>query len=259
MRVMKALFLGTGTSVGVPVIACDCPVCLSDNPANKRRRTSLYVETDENFILIDCATDFREQALQYRLPRIDAVLFTHAHADHIFGFDDIRRYNTIQKSVIPAYADGATLADLQRIFDYVSATKVKGLYRPQIEWKEITDPFSIGTTRITPLPVEHGPKGAIGFLLEENGKRLAYIPDCKSIPASTMKKLVDIDVMILDALRKREHRTHMTLDESVRLLSQIGAPRSFTVHMCHDLDHEVLESTLPSGIKPAHDGLSIDI
>ncbi len=256
---MKATFLGTGTSAGVPVIGCDCPVCTSPDPRNKRRRTSLYVETAKTCILVDTPPDFREQAIAYRLPRIDAVLFTHAHADHVFGFDDIRRYNTIQDSVIPAYASPTTMADLKRIFNYIGQEKVSGFYRPRIDFIEFDGPFRLGEVTVDPLPVVHGPKPTHGFLFQADGHALAYVPDCRELSDELVDKLRGIDVMILDALRHRPHKTHLTVEQSVGLLQRIGAGKSLIVHLCHDLAHATLQAELPDGIEVSQDGQVVEL
>ncbi len=256
---MKATLLGTGTSSGIPIIGCDCDVCQSDDPRNKRRRTSLHLEAGGVHVQVDTPPDFREQALRYKLPRIDAVLFTHSHADHIFGFDDIRRYNTMQGGVIPAYADAATMQDLTRIFDYISTDKIPGFYRPQIDFRTIDGPFMLGELRITPLPVEHGPRPTFGFLFESGTSRLAYAPDSKRIPDETMALLEGVDVVILDALRHRDHKTHMTVEESVAALQRIQAPQSYLIHLCHDLDHATVAESLPEGIDVSFDGQVIQL
>jgi len=254
---MKATFLGTGTSSGVPVIGCDCAVCRSSDPHNRRRRTSLHLEAGGVHIQVDTPPDFREQALDYQLSRVDAVLFTHAHADHLFGFDDIRRFNTMQKCVIPAYADASTMQDLTRIFDYISTEAIPGFYRPQIDFRTVDGAFSVGDVEITPLPVLHGPKPTFGFLFDADGVRLAYVPDCKEMPQETVAMLSGVDVVILDALRFRTHKTHMTIEESVETLLRIKATQSYLVHLCHDVDHATLAATLPSGIDVAYDGMTL--
>jgi phosphoribosyl 1,2-cyclic phosphate phosphodiesterase len=251
---MKATLLGTGTSSGIPIIGCDCDVCQSPDTRNRRRRTSLHLEAGGLHVLVDTPPDFREQALCYKLPRVDAVLFTHSHADHIFGFDDIRRYNTMQGGAIPAYAETATMQDLRRIFDYISTEKIPGFYRPQIDFLTIDGPFALGELRVTPLPVVHGPRPTLGFLFQSGGSSLAYVPDCKQMPDATMALLEGVDVVILDALRHRDHKTHMTVAESVATLQRIGAPQSYLVHLCHDLDHATLAETLPDGIDVSFDG-----
>lgn len=256
---MKALFLGTGTSSGVPLIRCDCAVCRSSDPRNRRRRTSLYLRGGGVHVVVDTPPDFREQALAYDLPRVDAVLFTHSHADHVFGLDDMRRFNTIQGGPIPAYGDAYTIADLKRIFNYVAQEPEQGLYRPLIDFRTVTGQFRIGELSITPLPVRHDDKPTFGFLFQEIGRRLAYVPDCLSMDDTTVDSLRGVDVMVLDALRHRPHRTHLTVENSVALLRRIGARRSFLVHLSHDLDHAATEKGLPDGIGVSYDGLELEV
>jgi len=255
---MKAVFLGTGTSVGVPIIGCDCAVCTSTDPRNRRRRTSLYLESDGTHVVVDTTPDFREQALQFKIPRVDAVLFTHSHADHIFGFDDIRRFNTMQDSVIPAYGSAETICDLRRVFNYIQTEKVPGVYRPRIEYMEITGPFDVGGIHVVPLHVIHGSKITMGFLFKGGGMTLGYVPDCLKMPDEAVEKLKGIDVMILDALRHKPHKTHLTLEDSVALLKRIGAKESYITHMCHDLDHCETGKLLPVNIHVSYDGLVIE-
>ncbi len=255
----RATFLGTGTSSGVPLIGCDCAVCHSADPRDRRRRTSLYVEAGGTHVLVDAPPDFREQALAWRVPRVDAVLFTHAHADHIFGLDDIRRYNTLQGGVIPAYAGESTLRDLRRVFDYIGLESEPGAYRPQIDFRGITGPFSVGALAVERLPVIHGPKPTDGFLFRYGGARLAYVPDCKAMPEATLARVAGVEVMVLDALRNRPHATHMTVKESLDCLARIGAKQAYLIHMCHDLGHVALERMLPPRTAVAYDGLQIRI
>ena len=256
---MEAIFLGTGTSCGVPIIGCDCHVCCSQDPRDRRRRTSLYVSFEGQGVLVDTPPDFREQALEYRIPRIDAVFFTHAHADHIFGFDDIRRYNTLQGGVIPAYADADTLQSLQRVFDYISAPNAFGTYKPDICFRQLQGPVQIGNLTVTPLPVVHGNCSTHGFLFEAKGARLAYVPDCKDMPEKTVALLRGVDVMVLDALRYRQHATHMTIEESLACLDLIQAKQSYLIHMCHEVAHAELERSLPTGVDAAYDGLRVNL
>jgi phosphoribosyl 1,2-cyclic phosphate phosphodiesterase len=256
---MQALFLGTGTSCGVPMIGCDCRVCRSEDPRDRRRRTSLYISVEGQGILVDTPPDFREQALQYRIPRVDAVFFTHAHADHIFGFDDIRRYNTMQGGVIPAYADKHTLADLGRVFDYISAPNTLGTYRPEIEYRAISGTVTLGPLCVTPLPVVHGERPTFGYLFEAHDVRLAYVPDCKEMPEETVSLVKGVDVMVLDALRHRQHATHMTIQESLACLGKINARASYLIHMCHDVGHVELQEILPASVMVAYDGLRLEL
>ncbi len=255
---MKAIFLGTGTSAGIPIIGCCCPVCVSNDPRNRRRRTSLYLEAAGKHIVVDTAPDFREQALSHRLPRIDAVCFTHAHADHIFGFDDIRRFNTMQDEVIPAYADPNTLDDLLRVFNYIGTEHIVGHYRPRITFHAIEKPFTVGKIQVTPVEVQHGKATILGFRFDAEGRSLGYVPDCSAMTDTAIEAFRGIDVMILDALRIRPHLTHLTLEDSVALLKQIEAETSYIIHLCHDLDHEETQAKLPETFFVSYDGLTLE-
>ncbi len=254
---MELTFLGTGTSVGIPMIGCHCPVCSSENPRNVRRRTSLYVETDTVALVIDTPPDFRQQMLDFQIERLDAVVFTHAHADHIFGFDDIRRFNTLSGKVIPAYGDAETLEDVRRVFNYIDThPSTQGLYRPLVDFVKVSGPFQVGDVRLTPLDVRHGRK-MTGYLMEVGALRVGYVPDCHEMPAATVKRLVGVDVMILDALRYRPHPSHICVQESLALLEQIAPRSAYLIHLCHDLDHDELAGALPSGVRVSYDGLRI--
>jgi phosphoribosyl 1,2-cyclic phosphate phosphodiesterase len=255
---MRIQFLGTGTSAGVPCIGCDCAVCSSDDPRNKRLRASLYVEAGGTHILVDTPPDFRTQALTYRVPRVDAVLLTHAHADHILGFDDIRRYNTMQGCVIPTYGSPETLADMRKTFDYVGTEPVPGFYRPLVEFVEVAEPFVVGEVQVEPLLVTHSPGTAYGYRFEVDGLTVGYVPDCNGMSGEVVSRLAGVDVMVLDALKYKPHRSHFTVDESVAVLQQIGAGRSFLTHMCHALDHAETEKNLPESIRLAYDGLTLE-
>lgn len=256
---MKLTFLGTGTSVGVPMIGCDCEVCTSDNHKNNRLRSSVYVQSGDVNIIIDTPPDFRMQALQHRIRRVDAVFITHAHADHIFGFDDIRRFNTIQGGIIPTYADAATMVDLQRVFHYVQKMPIKGMYRPQIEFITVDKEFEFGPLKIELVPIEHGPQSMFAYLISDESGSICYAPDCSFISEESIVRLQGIDVMILDALRHRPHPSHLTLEASIEYFTRIAAKQSYATHIAHDLDHEEIDQTLPDGINLAYDGLVVEV
>ena len=259
--IMKVLFLGSGTSSGVPTIGCTCPVCTSSDPRNTRLRPSVYISHGGYGLLLDASPDFRQQAMRYKIPRVDAVLITHSHADHVFGLDDLRRYNTIQNSRIPLYAIPSTVKDLDRIFEYFHNIPLPGTYLPAVDFNAVSGPFDCGPFRVTPFAVEHGRSPACGFRIDlrGSGKSFSYASDCRRFPDESVDIVRDTDVMVLDALRYREHASHMTVEQSVETLRKIGAPRSFLTHMAHDIDHAVLAAALPPSIAPAYDGLQVEI
>ncbi len=254
-------FLGTGTSIGVPLIGCNCPVCSSKDPRDNRCRSSLYVTYGKRALLIDTPPDFRTQALRFGVPRIDAVAITHLHADHIFGFDDVRRYNTLQgNAIIPTYAHPETIRGMKRIFDYITQTPTKGFYRPLIDFVEQSTPFEPWSGMlVTPLPVVHGDDPMQGYRIDCEGHAIAYICDCHYIPESTLELLHDLDIMILDGLRHAPHRTHLTIDEALDYFERIQAKDSYLTHLSHDVTQAEFDTTLPQGVHAAYDGLSITL
>ncbi|MDD2235646.1 MAG: MBL fold metallo-hydrolase [Kiritimatiellae bacterium] len=254
---MKAVFLGTGTSHGVPMIGCGCAVCTSSNPKNKRRRASLYLSTESTHVIVDTCPDFREQVLTFQVRRVDAVLLTHSHADHVFGFDDLRCFYAMQGAPIDVFGSRATLDFMNRTFAYVHQDHLPGASVLRANFREVTEPFQVGDTRVTPLPVRHGTWTVYGYLVESGGRRIGYVPDCNEMPDTVIERLKGIEVMVLDGLRHRPHPSHFAVEEAVQVLQKINAGRSYLTHICHEIDHEETGARLPEGIELAYDGLTI--
>lgn len=256
---IRLTFLGTGTSHGVPMIGCDCPVCRSPDPRNRRMRSSVIVRSDEGgAILADVSPEFRFQALANDIRRVDAVVLTHSHADHIMGMDDLRRINELQNGAVPIHGDEGVLRDIRRTFAYAFESGPPGPTRPSFDLRPFTGaPIEAPGLTATPLPCRHGPFAIHGFLFEGGGRKIGYFPDCNGLPEATQARLRGIDVMILDGLRPQGHPTHFSLSESVAMLQSIGARRSFITHLCHRLDHDETQRALPPGIEVPWDGLTV--
>lgn len=253
---MRVTFLGTGTSHGVPMIGCTCATCLSADPRDTRLRPSLYVETAHAGVLVDAGPDLRQQALRHQIRRVDAILFTHGHADHILGMDDVRQFNAMQRGAMPCYGDAQTLDDIRRMFGYVfDPSTPKGGGLPRLELFTIAGPFCLGDLEVQPVPLFHGKRPILGFRLGG----LAYLTDCSRIPDEAWPLLRDLDVLVLDALRIRPHPTHFSLDEAIDVAKRIDARQTFFTHMCHDLKHADTCAALPPRLTLAHDGLALDL
>jgi len=251
---LRVTMVGSGTSTGVPVIGCPCAVCTSDNPRNKRTRPGLKLEIGGRIVLVDTPTDLRVQALRFGLPRLDAVLFTHPHADHIFGLDDIRIFNFRQGAAIPCHGSEATLAALRRTFAYVFEAGQEGGGKPQLDLIPVREPFELLGQTVVPVPVWHGSMEVFGYRLGG----FAYVTDCNVIPEASFDLLAGVEILILDALRYRPHPTHFSLAEAIAAAERIGARRTIFTHFSHDVDHDAPEISLPAGVELGYDGLTFD-
>ncbi len=254
---VEVIVLGSGTSHGVPMIGCHCEVCTSHDPKDKRTRPSIYVRYGGLRLLVDTAPELRLQCVANGIDAIDAVLYTHAHADHVLGLDDLRRFNWLMKRAIPCYGTETTLAALRKMFAYAFDFAPNSPHsRPALEFRPIGhEPFHIGEVEILPVPLMHGPMPVLGFRFG----RFAYCTDCNLIPESSFELLSNLDVLILDALRPNPHPAHFTVEQAVAVAGRIGAHQTYFTHMTHQLPHEATNRTLPSNTALAHDGLRITL
>jgi phosphoribosyl 1,2-cyclic phosphate phosphodiesterase len=252
----RVTILGSGTSHGVPMIGCTCDTCRSTDLRDRRLRPSIHLALANGAsILVDTSTDLRQQALSTGLTRVDAILFTHSHADHILGLDEVRRFNMLQRAAIPAYADARTSADLRRSFHYIfDPPEERGGGVPQIELRPIDGRFQVAGLDVQPVPLMHGTRPILGFRFGA----FAYLTDCNAIPAASWALLEGLDVLVLDALRHRAHPTHFTVAEALSVVERLGPRQTYLTHMCHDLPHEATNRALPSGVELAYDGLAFD-
>ncbi|MGK5089363.1 MBL fold metallo-hydrolase [Bdellovibrionota bacterium FG-2] len=260
---MEWTILGSGTSTGVPLISCLCKVCRSKDSKNKRLRASAWVKIKSGkflrHILIDTSTDLRQQALQWKVNQIDAVLYTHPHADHIHGIDELRSFNYLQKGRIPVYGNSWTCEELQHKFPYIfDPEPVEGGGIPELDlhpFESYAPTIDIVGVSVIPLPVQHGSKEGIGYRIGS----CAYIADCSKIPQATFDRLKELDVLILDCIRLEKHRTHFNLEQSLEAISIIKPKKAFLTHLGHDFDHKSWNTKLPQGVQLAYDGLSFSV
>jgi phosphoribosyl 1,2-cyclic phosphate phosphodiesterase len=259
MAALAITFLGTGTSQGVPLIGCECAVCCSADPRDQRSRSSIYVETPEAAWIVDTGPDFRTQALRENLRRVDAVVYTHSHTDHIMGFDDLRPFCEGGRD-LPIHASAETMRDLQRVFIFAfnGENRWPGYVRPVP--KIIDGPFVLGATELTPLPLLHGRAHVNGFLFSRNGAPLAaYLSDCKEVSEIAIERIRGVRHLIVDALRTKPHPTHMNVAEALAVAAKVRPAQTWLTHLCHDLPHEETERVLPPGVRIAYDGLRIEM
>lgn len=253
---MKLTFLGTGTSHGIPMIACDCVVCTSTDPRDSRTRTSVLIEQDGKCILIDTAPELRMQCLANRVQRVDAVLYTHAHADHVVGLDDLRRFNEKRQAALPCYGNRQTLNHLSRMFEYAFKHNPGYISAiPRLDAIEVAGPFELFGQTITPIELAHGTTCVLGYRLGD----LAYCTDCSDMAPASLDLLRGLDVLVLDALRITPHPTHLSLAQAIDWAHRIGAKQTFFTHIAHELLHAQIQPTLPAGMALAHDGLVVTL
>jgi phosphoribosyl 1,2-cyclic phosphate phosphodiesterase len=257
---MRFQILGSGTSTGVPIPGCECSVCCSGLERNQRARTSAVIKLDDGrIILIDASTDLRWQCLKWGIKRVDGVLYTHCHADHILGTDDLRCFNFILKRAIPCYGTAQTLLELKAAFPYIfnPDPNYEGGLLAQLELNEFRyyEQFKLCELNIEPFELQHGKILVSGFKFGT----VAYATDCKVMPQRSIELLKGIKVLFLDGLRYEPHKTHLTIDEAIALANEIGAEKTYLIHMTHSVDYYTVNPKLPKGIELAYDGLEVNV
>ena len=249
-------FLGTGTSVGVPMLGCDCAVCTSPDPRNHRYRASVLISTSEGRLLIDTPPELRLQLLRAGVPYVHAVLFTHYHADHVFGMDDLRPMARHLGGPVPLYCTAEVEGKVRQSFSYAFGPAVEQLaagYLPKLEFRRITqEPFEVLGQRVTPVPLEHAHFDVFGFRIDD----VAYCTDVNKIPRGSWPRLEGVRVLVLDALRPTPHPAHFGLDEALDVIAKLGPEKAYLTHMSHDLDYATVSKQLPPNVEMAYDGLS---
>ena len=255
MASLQLTVLGSGTSMGVPTLGCHCAVCDSTDAHDKRTRPSVMLEYGGRVVVIDTTPDFRSQAMREKIDRLDAVLYTHAHADHILGLDDIRPYNLKQRGVVPVYASASTQETLRRQFAYVFADVPTESSVPAVEVHTIDGSFELFGLQITPVPAQHGPQPVLGFRFGKG----AYLTDFSAVPESSKSLLRGLDDFILDALRYTPHPMHSNVEQSLELVRDLQPKRAWFTHICHDLGHVQANAKLPEGVQLAYDGLKFEV
>jgi len=253
---MKATLtvLGSGTSMGVPTIGCDCAVCRSTDPRDKRTRPSVLLEYGAKFVLIDTTPDFRHQAIREGLRTLDAVLYTHTHADHILGLDDLRPLSFHRDGKIPLYARPEAAEFIRNMFSYIFEAEYKFGGLAQVELKPIDGAFDLFGARFDPVTVVHGETEIYGFRFGS----AAYLTDHSQVPESSLEQLQDLDILFLDALRHKPHPTHSTVENSLKIVDSVKPKRAFFTHICHDLPHEATNAALPPNVRLSYDGMKLE-
>ncbi|NMB75753.1 MAG: MBL fold metallo-hydrolase [Myxococcales bacterium] len=252
---MRLTILGSGTSSGVPVIGCRCPVCVSSDARNQRTRSSALVEKGGRCILIDTSPDLRQQALRFGIARVDAVLFTHGHADHVHGIDELRSFNLVALSDIPCFGNEPTLSRLRRTFDYIFQDTGGESLKPFLSLTEVNGPFEAAGVPVVPVPLWHGKTPALGYRIGD----VAYLTDCSRIPEDSLGLLSGLRLLVLDALRHHPHPTHLSIAQAVELVERLRPARAVLTHLSHQVEHAETQSRLPLGVELAYDGMSFEI
>ena len=256
MAALTITVLGSGTSMGVPTLGCDCKVCTSSDPRDNRLRPSVMLQTESRTILIDTTPDFRQQALREKMKRIDAILFTHAHADHIMGLDDVRPINLKQKGAIPIYGPPDALATIRQSFSYVFENLNPESTIPKLELHPVElERFEAAGLPFESLLLHHGKGRVYGYRFGD----CAYLTDHSDIPNESLERLRGLDVLFLDALRHKPHPTHTSLSQALKYVQELRPRRAYFTHISHDLPHEHTQSTFPEGVYLAYDGLRIEV
>lgn len=257
---LNVLFLGSGTSTGVPVIGCDCEVCRSENPRNKRWRSSVLVQSATTSLLVDSCPDLRAQALRYHITAIDAVIYTHEHLDHTTGFDEMRAFCWRRTERLPLYAGGRCLAHLKRMFGWAfdENNTYQGYIRPAAHNHE-GRPFMVGDIEVTPVPVHHATVETHGYVFRSGGVSFGYVPDIQSLPSDSELLLAHLDALAMDGLRYRPHRTHFCVDDTVAAMKRLAPRRGYVTHVGHEVEYEGLCRYLPDFMEPAYDGLVLEL
>ena len=251
---MNLKFLGTGTSTGVPILTCQCTVCTSPDPHDKRTRPSVLLEYDGRAVLIDTTPDFRTQALREGMTRLDAVVFTHHHADHIMGLDDTRMFYFRQQTPIPIYADPRCMRTIRTVFAYIFAGDYPFGGVGKLDPHLIDGPFDLWGLKLVPVPVMHGNLAILGFRVRD----MAYLTDVSEVPESSLPLLAGLDVLIIDALRHKPHPTHLSLTQALAMVERLKPRRAFFTHIAHELGHKQTNSVLPANVRLAYDGLKVE-
>ena len=256
-RAIELLFLGTGTSAGIPMIGCHCPVCSSPDPRDRRNRASVVISYGDTRVLVDTTPELRLQCVANRVDRIDALVFTHAHADHIFGLDDVRRFNAIKGGPLDVWADQATHRMLDQCFGYAfrPPRPEQKVFRPHLERRFIEGPFAIEGETWTPIPLLHGEQPVLGLRVGH----AAYCTDVSAIPEPSYELLSDLDLLVLDALQPMPHYTHFSLSQAVEAAARIGAKLTLFTHIAHTLPHEATNASLPENMRLGYDGERIRV